>query len=239
MPNPTNPPEQVAAPSLPQVPEPAISPAPGLAPKVTLTGPTEKSRAVDYFIALAFGKEYGSSDSGLHKWDRDIRIKVYGQPTPADRSALQLVLAELDKLTPGITLNSVSDNPNIEIHFVPESQFSALEPKYIPTNYGFFRVWWDRTGDIYRARILISSDGISQKARTHLIREELTQSLGLFNDSWEHPTSIFYQGWTTTADYSSLDRRLIGWLYRPTLTAGMTPVQAAAALGEFTDIVPD
>ena len=47
----------------------------------------------------------------------------------------------------------------------------------------------------------------------HLLREELTQSLGLFNDSWDYPESIFYQCWTTTTEYAPIDRELIDMLY--------------------------
>jgi hypothetical protein len=50
-------------------------------------------------------------------------------------------------------------------------------------------------------------------AQKHLLREELTQSLGLFNDSYKYDNSIFYQGWTTTTEYAPIDRELIDMLY--------------------------
>jgi len=196
-------------------------------------GSMKLTQELEYFSELAFGSEYRGSIEGLHRWEGDIRVKVYGQPTSADLRTLREVTQELDALTSGVTLVSASDNPNLEIYFVGESQFKTIEPDYVATNFGFFRVWWDRNGAIYRARILISSDGISQVVRSHLIREELTQSLGLFNDSWKYPTSIFYQGWTAANEYSSLDRTVIGWLYLPGLSPGMTPGHAIAVL---TDI---
>jgi hypothetical protein len=52
-----------------------------------------------------------------------------------------------------------------------------------------------------------------ETSHKHLLREELTQSLGLFNDSWEYPESIFYQGWTTTTEFAPIDRELIDMLY--------------------------
>jgi hypothetical protein len=52
-----------------------------------------------------------------------------------------------------------------------------------------------------------------EEAQKHLLREELTQSLGLTNDSWKYPESIFYQGWTTTTTYTEMDKRLIDLLY--------------------------
>ena len=86
-------------------------------------------------------------------------------------------------------------------------------------------MWWDGQGAIYKGRILISSDGINQGERSHLIREELTQSLGLFQDSWQYPESIFYQGWTATPEYAAIDGPTIQLLYQPQLSAGMTQGQ--------------
>jgi hypothetical protein len=50
-------------------------------------------------------------------------------------------------------------------------------------------------------------------AQKHLLREELTQSLGLCNDSYDYPESIFYQGWTETTEYADIDKELIQMLY--------------------------
>ena len=128
----------------------------------------------------------------LHRWADDVRIKVYGAPTDADINALNRVVGELNQLVSGLTLSVTDGKAEVEMYFVPESRFSAIEPQYIPVNLGFFRVWWNSQGTIYRARILITSEGVTQQERTHLIREELTQSLGLFKDSWKYPESIFY-----------------------------------------------
>jgi hypothetical protein len=53
----------------------------------------------------------------------------------------------------------------------------------------------------------------SRDAQRHLLREELTQSLGLINDTYDYPESIFYQGWTETTEYAPIDRELIQMLY--------------------------
>ena len=58
--------------------------------------------------------------------------------------------------------------------------------------------------------------------RSHLIQEELTQSLGLFKNSQHNPDSIFYQGWSATGGYASIDSLTIRLLYLPQLLPGMT-----------------
>lgn len=193
---------------------------------------TNESEAVEYFYEVAFGGEYSSSELALHKWGGDIRIKVHGTPTANDLHTLSQVVEDLNDLVTGLAIQIEETNANVDLYFVPESEFLSIESKYVSTNYGFFRVWWDREGSIYKARILISSKGITQKQRSHLVREELTQILGLLNDSWRYPNSIFYQGWTSVNEYTALDRSVISWLYLPELTSRMSPSQTRRALQE-------
>ena len=144
-------------------------------------------------------------------------------------ATLLQVTQELDSLIPDLTLEITDENPNVDIHFLPESSFTLVDPQYVPVNLGFFRIWWDGQEVINRGRVLISTQGISQTERSHLIREELTQTLGLFMDSWQHQDSIFYQGWTTTVEYSPLDREIIRLLYSPQLESGMDLGQVRSA----------
>ncbi len=179
---------------------------------------------------VGFGVEYGSSSTVLHKWTEDVNLRIYGSPTPADVAALTQVVSELNELISGIELTLNNGPADLEVHFAPESQFQSIETHYIPVNYGFFRVWWDHEGAIYQGRILVASEGITQQERSHLIREEVTQSLGLFRDSWNYPDSIFYQGWTATGEYASIDGPTIRLLYQPQLLPGMTKLEVRKLL---------
>lgn len=184
--------------------------------------------AVDYLSEIGFGSEYGTSSPVLHRWQQDLRIQVHGQPTETDMATLLQVTQELDSLIPHLTLEITRVDPNVDVYFVPESSFSSVDPQYVPVNLGFFRVWWDSHEVINRARILISTQGLNQTERSHLIREELTQTMGLFMDSWRYQDSIFYQGWTSTVEYSPLDREIIRLLYSPNLETGMVRTQLQA-----------
>ena len=191
----------------------------------TETESARQARAMEYLSEIGFGVEYGSTAPVLHKWTQDVRLKVHGSPTEADLHTLRLVVSELNSLVEEINLELVDEEANLEVHFSPESHFSSIEPTYVPVNLGYFRVWFDGDGAIQQGRVLIASDGITQAERSHLIREELTQSLGLFMDSWEYPDSIFYEGWTTTDQYGPLDKASIRLLYQPQLGPGMNRSQ--------------
>ncbi len=211
--------------------------------KTSLPSKSYTAAQINYFLEIALKSEYANSDSAIKKWDKDINIKVMGSPTPEDLITLQSVIDELNALVSGIRLQviSVGGNPtagntsshrsipgkypNLEIYFVPESNFSQYEPNYQPINYGFFWDWWNDRHVIDRSKVLISTVGVTQKERSHLIREELTQSLGLMQDSYQYSDSIFYQPWTDTNYYTEIDKAVIKMLYQPEIRPGMTKSQ--------------
>ena len=185
---------------------------------------------INYFLEIALGAEYGNTEASVKKWVTDIRLAVYGTPTTEDVATLSAVVGEMGDLAPSIEIVLVEDESNIDMYFMPESEFAEYEPNYVPTNYGFFWAWWTGAQEIYRARILIATARITQQERSHLIREELTQSLGLMRDSGRHADSMFYQGWTNTTEYSVLDRAVLEILYRPEVRPGMNRAEAAAVV---------
>ena len=183
-----------------------------------------------YFGEIAGDAEFGDEGGMLHKWTEDLRIAVYGDPTRRDLAVLDNVIEDINALIGPVRLTLVESDPNVEIHFIPEPEFASIEPNYVPVNMGFVYIWWDGGSAITDSRILISTTGITPDERAHLIREELTQALGLLNDSWEYEESIFYQDWTTTNRYAPIDRAVIEMLYRPELVPGMTVGDALAIL---------
>jgi hypothetical protein len=215
-----------AAPS-PATPSPTAS---STTPSVTTAPPHGFSQeAIGYFVEIAFGAEYGGTPE-IVKWTTNVRIAVHGDPTDSDTLALKDVVSDLNALIDPIEISIVTTGQNVDLYFYPEEQFSQIEPAYVPVNMGFFWTWPDDTGSITEAHILISTTRVTQEERNHLIREELTQALGLMRDSYTYDDSIFYQGWTATQDYSDLDRSLIEMLYLPEVTPGMDVGEALAVI---------
>ncbi|MBW4655634.1 MAG: DUF2927 domain-containing protein [Kaiparowitsia implicata GSE-PSE-MK54-09C] len=190
-----------------------------------------------YFQEVALGSEFGSANAKVRRWNQDLRIAVHGNPTDQDLQTLTDVVDDLNALIGhSVRLSFTNANPNTTITFAPESQFRNLDPNYRPRNLGFFWTTWDSSNHINSARILVSTTGVSQQERSHLIREELTQVLGLMQDSLAYPDSIFYQGWTETTQYAPIDRAIIQLLYSSAVTPGMNRAQAEAALRQ-TDVL--
>lgn len=206
-----------------------------LAQSKTIRAGAFTQQQIDYFMEIAIGSEYNQEAiPRVRKWSGDIRIQTLGRPTIEDLRTLQTIISEINSLTnSAIRMSLVDRNPNVTIHFVPEAQFRRIEPAYVPVNFGFFVTRWDNRGIINRANVLITTTGVTQKERSHLIREELTQSLGLMRDSYRYADSMFYQPWTDVTRYSDLDKALIRMLYLPDLKPGMARAEVLRTLNSL------
>jgi len=175
---------------------------------------------IEYFTEIAMGTEYGNNTQVIRKWDSDVRIKINGNPNEKDLEALNQVISDINEIIGDkINISLVRTNQNIDINFVPLSKFSICNA--VSGNYGYFNCKW-RNDVIYECNICIATDDILlQEERAHMIREEITQSLGLMKDSLRYRDSIFYQGWTQTQRYSELDKKMIEILYSDDIRPGM------------------
>jgi hypothetical protein len=188
------------------------------------------SSELDYFEEIALGVEYGHARGRVLKWNDVLRIKVHGSPTAADRGALAQVLRDLNGLIGSERLSLVDRDANVELWFAPASHFPVLEPSYVPGNRGFVWIHWNGSGVIQRARILIASDQLTSRQRAHLIREELTQALGLLRDSDRYPESVFFRDWSETTEYAAIDEAVVRMLYRSEVRAGMPRAEVMTTL---------
>ena len=201
-----------------------------VAPPVPTEDPAFGYQSVDYFQEIAFGTEYGSSGGVIHRWTDDVAIAVHGDPNDEDLANLCQVLFDIDALVDTVEVSIVGSGQNVDLYYVPQSQFRGIEPNYVPGNLGFFYVWWDATGSLTEAKVLIATDDVTQAERNHLVREEVTQILGLMKDSYRYADSVFYQEWTEVQEYSDLDEDIIAILYLPAIVPGMTPDEALAVI---------
>ena len=189
---------------------------------------------IDYLQEVAFGFEYGSATEVIRKWGADPRIRVNGFPTAEDMEVLEDVISDLNVLMEEVQVELVDSDPSVEVHFNAIAQFPTILPSYVPGNWGYFSVWFDGGSRIYQSVVLLASDVANQVQRNHLIREEVTQMLGLAKDSHAYPNSIFYQVWTTTQDYAPIDEAIIEMLYRAQLPRGIAHRQAVDLLRTLT-----
>ena len=196
--------------------------------------------AINYFQEIGFGSELGvtSGSPVVNKWElSQIQIGLHGDYTSDDESELQNITFELSQLT-GISFTIVYQQfGDINIHIIPQNQFSSVLPReYNPNNPqdGFFVTNFSNRGVISKATILIRNNSIGAH-RKHLLREELTQCMGIMKDSSrtssEYINSIFQQDPSREPTaYSSIDKDVIRLLYDRRVRPGMTQQELLTAL---------
>lgn len=176
---------------------------------------------IDRTVAIAIGAEYGDARAMVTRWHGDITVGAAGDLREEDRAALEGVIAELGVLIAPQRIRMVESGADMLVQFAPVDEFPQLHPNYAPGNYGFFWMHWDQAG-ITDADVLISTTGLTRRETTHLIREEVTQALGMANDLEDEADSIFYAPWTDTQTYSASDTRVIRALYCVDVAHGMS-----------------
>ncbi len=168
---------------------------------------------LDYYDEIVMSNEFEGRRDSEFKWTTDMKIYVEGEPTTELLSELNRIVGELNDIINPIDLVVVNNRneANMFVYFGSPDEFANAHPTInrsrLNENWGYFSVKPNQGMmyvDVYRA------NDVEQK---HLLREELTQSLGLMNDSYKYPESIFYQDWTTTTEFAPIDKELIDMLY--------------------------
>ena len=182
-----------------------------------------------YFIEVAFGNEFSGGYNNVRKWNSNMRVFVPEKQYDYLNAELDLILSELNPLLDNIEVELVSteEEANYFIYFGDKDTYvREYEPQavnYVENNWGLFWIYWDSNYTIYRGSMYVDViRTLDRDCQKHLLREELTQSLGLMDDSYEYPSSIFYQNWTCGTDYAEIDKEIIQLLHDPKIIPGMS-----------------
>lgn len=203
-------------------------------PKETLTA------AQTYFLEVSLQNEFGSSSNVIKKWVSDIKIFLPDTSYHDLNNELDNIIAELNDLSGTIKIYRVHNQA--EANFIAffgngttyAAQYEPNAANYVNANWGLVWIYWNSRYEIYKGSIYVDVFRTQEQAcQRHLLREELTQGLGLLNDSDRYPQSIFYQPWTCTTDYAEIDKKLIQYHLNPLIKPGMTRAQVIEILKQL------
>ena len=195
--------------------------------------------AINYFSEVAFGAEFGKKQvqDFIVRWGSGMKVYITGG-TQSDIDEVRRVTGELAQLT-GLSIEFINQSistakvPNnaINIRYTTQDEFAEAcgEERYGDVTQthgeqaGFFCNNWNPNNKIIiRAYVLIDDSEQPQSQRNHLLREELTQSLGIMKDSNSYTDSVFHDSYSSTpTEFSELDKQVIKILYDNRISAGM------------------
>jgi hypothetical protein len=194
---------------------------------------------IDYFKDVALGFEFGNASRITRKWNSEVNIYIGGEANDELTNELEKIKTEINELaTDGFKVNIVnnSSQSNYYIFFGNGDDYAQLYPSQanlVDSNWGLFSVYWNSQNQLKSGHMYVDINRANLAEQKHLLREELTQSLGLARDSQEYPESIFQSAWTNTTNYALIDSDLIRLLYHPDMSIGLTKAQVDVVLKEI------
>ena len=188
----------------------------------SIIGRTQTQKEIqDYFNEIAYIGEYGTGCNCITKWVCDVKIYIDGSYSNQDLQIVKDVITELNSILTNIQIKIVTEKSqsNSILYFGDYSSFNSNYLK-MEEDYSFadgLAVIYPSilAGLIDNTKIFILSS-LTGMNRKHAILEEITQSLGLANDSMKYPDSIFYDGESYITSLSKMDKEVIKMLYSDT-----------------------
>ncbi len=171
-----------------------------------------------YFNKIArYSEKRPFAKGPVLKWNKNIKMFLHGNVSKSNKKELVKVVIELNRLIYPLKIQLVKHAymANSFIFFGSVEQYNKsplTESKLEHPYFGHFHIKTYEQ-EIQEAHIYINTPQSSMQRQKHIIREEITQSLGLMNDSYDYSNSIFYQGFSETSSFTSLDEELIRLLY--------------------------
>ena len=172
-----------------------------------------------YFKEITGISEFTKRKVKPSRWTSDMNIFVKGDKPKHLMGELVKIVDELNSIITTININIVDDESqsNYIIFFGSHHEYGKMVPSVkhlIENNYGLFNIITSNqtiiSGTMYVD--IVRSYGYVEFEK-HVLREELTQSLGFINDSYKYPNSIFYQDYSEVTEYSDIDVELIKMMY--------------------------
>jgi hypothetical protein len=194
---------------------------------------------IDYFKDVALGFEFGNATEVTRKWNSELKIFIGGEPTDELIDELEKIKTEINELTTDsfkISIVKDSSQSNYYIFFGPGTEYAQLytsQANLVDSNWGLFSVFWNNQNQFISGHMYVDISRANLNEQKHLLREELTQSLGFARDSQKYSESIFQSAWTTTTEYTLIDRDLIRLLYHPNMSIGLNESQVDDILKEI------
>ncbi|MDP1875930.1 MAG: fibronectin type III domain-containing protein, partial [Actinomycetota bacterium] len=118
--------------------------------------------AIDYYISVALGCEYGcdGSPGAVRRFTGPVEWSVDGSVSDADRLTMNAIVADWNAAcpaTPVSVVTTATTNP-VRLHLVPLDQMATAVPQYVAGNWGFFWYWSNGDGSLQRGEVVVATD---------------------------------------------------------------------------------
>lgn len=200
---------------------------------------------VNYFNEVALNSEFEDHSGKIIKWTEPMSLYVIkDEEFNIQVSIIKNTINKINNLIKGefkIQLVDSHVKSNAVIFLLEKDKVESLVPKLFEgieeELAGLALVEYDLDNyEIKHAKIFIDINEPLESQKS-IILEELTQSIGLMNDSEKYSNSIFYQNKAldsiNTLEYSKMDIEIIKMLYHPKMKPGLNSKNAEKVIKQI------
>ncbi|WP_299272907.1 DUF2927 domain-containing protein [uncultured Psychroserpens sp.] len=197
---------------------------------------------IDYFKDIALNGEVDYKTQEVTKWREPMKLFILkSEDSKLKTESVERVIDMINKLASDgfkIELTEEKSKSNSILYLFNRDKLEVLDPFFIAgINEDFAGLsearYNLRNKIITNAKIFVDSDE-SMDIQESILLEEITQSIGLLNDSEKYPESIFYQHQmesdNVNIEYSGMDKDIIKLLYHPRMKPGLNSKQVVRVI---------
>jgi hypothetical protein len=199
-----------------------------------------QKKVITYFQDLTLGFQSGSSTQVVRKWQSEMKIFVGGNPDELLVTELNNIIAEVNALaTDGFKISLTNDTLQSTSYFFfgPAKDFIArysYAKELAVNNWAISYFYFNSNNALTKTVSYVDTErAVDVFARKHLLREQLSYSLGFTRNSKMFAYSIFQEAWTTTNFFADIDKDCIQLLYHPNMHPGLNKVTSAEVLTQL------
>ncbi|MBR6020518.1 MAG: DUF2927 domain-containing protein [Lachnospiraceae bacterium] len=196
------------------------------------------SQVFRYFSNIALVDEGLDYKDTIRKWISPIRFYAEGDLDDLIEDVLKKLFERMNTVEgfPGISRVYSVDDANLIGYFYNDETFYSFAETYGGNKYtnGLTVLTLNEYDYSISSGLFIVRNGMTEARRRSVICEELVQSMGLENDSYAYPESLFYQGYNEVTEPNDLDWILFRILYHPLVQSGMNYNQILPVLTTIT-----
>ena len=204
--------------------------------KVNYIPTAYESELIEYFEEIALKAEFDGNTNETIKWNKPILLYVLkNKAYEKQMNAISRTINEINELaTDGFKIELTEDKTrkNATLFLLSRDKVEELDSHFLEGIDGDFaglsEAIYNWQNHITSAKIFIDIEE-SINVQESVILEEITQSIGLMNDSEKYPNSIFYEKQMeeniNNDEYSCIDKDVIKLLYHPRMKSGLNNEQ--------------
>jgi len=165
---------------------------------------------IKYYNEIAGRSEYGDSNATFCKWKTKVKVYFDFENSDSIKKYSEEVIKDLNDLIDpiSISITNKKSEANLLVYFGNFSDYKKIYNVVMEGQFNGFTCTNTYNHTIYSGYVFISEKLRGNRLKS-VIREEITQSFGLANDSWEYPDSIFFQGLNSQTEFSKIDKEII------------------------------